>query len=360
MRFSYWNLYDDNSESINFNDIYYFMIKVALIGAGKMGISHLSILNAHPDVNVVGVCDTSKMVIDFLSKYGKLNCFTDYQKMVNEVKPDAVFVAVPTKLHYVVIKYLLEKNISVFAEKPFCLNLSQGQELVMLANKHKAVNQVGYHNKFIGTFQEVKKIIDSGALGKIYHFIGEAYGQVVIRPKQETWRSDPSEGGGCLLDYASHVIDLINGLLAPVSAVKGSMLKYIYSTNVEDAVYSLLELSNGITGVLSVNWSDETYRKMSTSVTIVGTKGKIISDASELKVFLNDSNTLNGYKKGWNVSYITDLAENVDFYLRGEEYSAQIDYFINAVSGKVPNSINTFQDALYTDNAIQLIKEGSN
>jgi len=247
------------------------MVKIALIGAGKMGISHLSILGAHPNVEVVGVCDTSKMVNDFLSKHGKFECFTDYQKMVEEVKPEAVVVAVPTKFHYSVIKYLLEKKISVFAEKPFCLNSAQGQELVDLANKQKVVNQVGYHNKFIGTFSEVKKIIKSGALGNIYHFVGEAYGPVVTKPKQDTWRSDPSEGGGCLLDYASHVIDLINDLLSPVNSVKGSLLKSIYSKNVEDAVYSLLELSNGVSGVLSVNWSDDTYRKMSTTVTIAGT-----------------------------------------------------------------------------------------
>lgn len=333
------------------------MVKVGLIGAGKMGISHLSILGAHPDVEVVGVCDTSKMVNDFLTKHAKFNCFTEYQKMVEETKPEAVIVAVPTKFHYPVIKYLLEKGISVFAEKPFCLSSIQGQELVTLAAEKKVVNQVGYHNKFIGTFGEVKKIIKSGALGEIYHFVGEAYGPVVIKPKQDTWRSDPSEGGGCLLDYASHVIDLLNDLLAPVKSVKGSLLKSIYSNNVEDAVYSLLELSNGVSGVLSVNWSDETYRKMSTTVTIAGTKGKIVSDANELKVFLKDGDSLKGYSKGWNVSYITDLTEEVDFYLRGEEYSAQMDYFIKAVAGKVPNSINTFQSAWYTDNAIELIKK---
>jgi predicted dehydrogenase len=335
------------------------MVKIGLIGAGKMGISHLSILGAHPDVEVVGVCDTSKMVNDFLSKYGKFNCFTDYNKMTDEVKPDAVVVAVPTKFHYPVIKSLLDKKISVFAEKPFCLNSVQGQELVTLAAKQKVVNQVGYHNKFIGTFSEVKKIINSGALGKIYHFVGEAYGPVVIKPQADTWRSEPSEGGGCLLDYASHVIDLINDLLAPVNGVKGSILQSIYSKNVEDSVYSLLELSNGVSGVLSVNWSDETYRKMSTTVTIAGTKGKIVSDANELKVFLKDGNSFKGYSKGWNVNYITDLTEPVEFYLRGEEYSAQMDYFIKAVAGKVPNSINTFQSAWYTDNAIELIKKNS-
>jgi predicted dehydrogenase len=335
------------------------MTKIALIGAGKMGISHLSILGAHPGVEMVGVCDTSKLLTDFLSKYGKFNCFTDYQKMVDEVKPDAVIVAVPTKFHYPVIKYLIGEKLSVFAEKPFCMNAEQGKELVTLAEKQQVINQVGYHNKFIGTFREVKKIVNSGALGKIYHFVGEAYGPVVIKPQADSWRSEPSEGGGCLLDYASHVIDLISDLIAPVTSVKDSLLKSIYSKNVEDAVYSFLELSNGVSGVLSVNWSDETYRKMSTTITIAGTKGKIVSDANELKVFLKDPNSFKGYSKGWNVKYVTELTDQVDFYLRGEEYSAQIDYFIRAVAGEVTNSINTFQSAWYTDNAIELIRKSS-
>lgn len=334
------------------------MLKVALIGAGKMGISHLSILGASSEAEIVGVCDTSKMVNDFLSKYGNFNCFTDYKKMIEQVKPDAVVVAVPTKFHYPVIKDLLEKDIHVFAEKPFCLKVEEGKELVEIAKRKNLVTQVGYHNKFIGTFREVKKIVDSGALGEIYHFIGESYGPVVVRKKQDTWRSDPSEGGGCLLDYASHVIDLINDILSPVKASKGTLLKSVYSNQVEDAVYSLLELSSGLTGVLSVNWSDDTYRKMSTSITIAGTKGKIISDANELKVHLKGE-SLNGYSKGWNVKYITELTDEVDFYLRGEEYSAQLDYFVKAALKKVPNSINTFESAYNTDNAIAIIKQSS-
>lgn len=336
------------------------MVKIALIGAGKMGISHLAILGGYATAEIVGVCDTSKMVTDFLTKQGKFNCFSDYQKMIAEVKPDAVVVAVPTKFHYTIIKDLLQKNIHVFAEKPFCLTYEQSEELVMLAEKSKLVNQVGYHNKFIGTFKEVKRIADSGALGDIYHFIGESYGPVVLKKKADTWRSDPAEGGGCLLDYASHVIDLINGILSPVKSAKGSLLKSIYSGKVEDAVYSLLELQSGQTGLLSVNWSDETYRKMSTSVTLVGTKGKLVSDANELKVYFKDDNLLAGYSKGWNVKYITDLEEGVDFYLRGEEYSAQLDYFIKAVSGEVPNTINNFSSAANTDKAISIIKKSSN
>ena len=335
------------------------MIKIALIGAGKMGISHLSILGGYANTNIVGVCDTSKMVTDFLTKHGHFTCFTDYKKMIAEVKPDAVIVAVPTKYHYDIIKDLLQNKIHVFAEKPFCLNYEQSEELVALAAKNNVFNQVGYHNKFIGTFQEVKKIVSSGALGNIYHFIGESYGPVVVKKKAETWRSDPAEGGGCLLDYASHVIDLINDILSPIESSKGTLLKSIYSGKVEDAVYSLLQLQSGQTGILSVNWSDDTYRKMSTSITLIGTMGKIVSDANELKVFFKEPNLYPGYSKGWNLKYITDLQQGVDFYLRGEEYSAQLDYFIGAIEGRYTNTINTFASAANTDKAISIIKKSA-
>lgn len=336
------------------------MVKVGLIGAGKMGVSHLGILGAHPDVEVVGVSDTSKMTLDVFKKYTSFPVFSDYEDMLKETAADAVFVAVPTKFHGKMVKKIMESGRHVFAEKPLCLTPEESKELVDLAGRKKLVNQVGYHNKFIGTFQEVKKLLDAHCIGDILHFTGESYGPVVIKSKQETWRSDPEEGGGCLMDYASHVIDLINYTISPIEKVRGTVLKSFYSKNVEDAVFSVLELSSKITGTLSVNWSDETYRKMSTSLTIMGTKGKIVCDANELRVYFKNETTPEGYTKGWNVKYITDLTAPVDFYLRGEEYSAQVDHFIKAVERKVPNEINTFQSAWQTDRVISLIKNNVN
>lgn len=333
--------------------------RVALIGAGKMGISHLSILGAHPDVQVVGVSDTSKMVIDVFKKYSAFPCFSEYKAMLDKENPDAVVVAVPTKFHSTIVKEVLERGMHVFSEKPLCLNADEGKDLVELAYRKGLVNQVGYHNKFISTFKEVKRLVDGGYLGDLFHFVGESYGPVVTRPVQNNWRSDPKEGGGCLMDYASHVIDLINFILGPISKVKESLLKSFYSTNVEDSVFSFLETDSKLSGVLSVNWSDETYRKMSTSITIIGSKGKIICDANELKVHFRTNNFPEGYSKGWNVKHITDFVESVNFYLRGEEYSSQIDYFIKAVQGRVPNNINTFQTAWHTDKVISLIRNSA-
>lgn len=336
------------------------MVKVALIGAGKMGLSHLAILGAHPDVEIAGVCDTARLVTDVLTRYSGYECFSDYREMIQTVKPDAVFVAVPTRIHAEVIRTLAEAGIHIFSEKPFCLSPEEGAPLVELVKQRKLINQVGYHNKFIGTFREVKRLIEGNVIGDIYHFQAEAYGPVVIKKKQDTWRSNPAEGGGCLMDYASHVIDLLNYLISPVQEVYSSVVRPVFSNSVDDAVYAQLKLKNNVSGILSVNWSDETYRKMSTSVTAIGTKGKIVSDASELKVFLKSrTGHPQGYSGGWNVKYITELTEPVDFYLRGEEYSAQVDHFVQAVLGKAENKINTFESAMLTDKAISMIRQKS-
>jgi predicted dehydrogenase len=331
------------------------MIKGAVIGLGKMGISHAAILGAHPDVELVAICDTSSLVLDAFKKFTGVRVYSDYQKMIEEVPIDFVFVATPTKYHYDMVKFALNKGLHVFCEKPFCINYDQGKELTDLAGSKMLVNQVGYHNHFIGTFRELKHLIDINAIGDLVHFSGEAYGPVVTKEKGTTWRSDPGEGGGCLNDYASHVINLIQDIIGRPGRIHGAFLKKVYSRSVEDAVYSLMELESGLTGTLLVNWSDETYRKMSTSLTLLGKKGKIICDATEIKIYLKEPVPSEKLEKGWTIKYITDLAIPVNFYLRGEEYSAQIDYFVDCIISKKQALYNSFDKALYTDMVIEMI-----
>ncbi len=331
----------------------------AIIGLGKMGLSHTSIIGAHPKVNLLAVCDSSSLVLDAFKKFTRVKTYSDYKKMIDNEALDFVFVATPTKYHYPMVKYALEKGISVFCEKPFTLYSWQGKELVEMATSKNLVNQVGFHNQFIGTFRELKRLLQQNTIGELVHFSGEAYGPVVTKEKGSTWRSNPEEGGGCLYDYASHVINLIQEVIGQPEQILGTLLKSIYSKGVEDAVYSLMKLKSGVTGTLLVNWSDETYRKMATSLTVQGKKGKIICDATEIKIFLKEPLVSENLDKGWTIKYITDFAIPVDFYLRGEEYSAQIDYFIDCVENKKQGQYNTFGQALLTDLTIEMIIENS-
>lgn len=331
------------------------MLKGGVVGLGKMGLSHAAIVGAHPDVDLRAVCDTSELVLNAMKKYSAVACYTDFGAMLERESLDFVVIATPTKFHYQMVKQALQKGVHVFCEKPFSLHPREGEELSRLAREKKLVNQVGYHNHFIGTFVELKRLLSLNVLGEIYHFRGEAYGPVVVREKGGTWRSKPQEGGGCLYDYASHVLNLIQEIIGSPAKASGSVLKSIYSKGVEDAVYSTLTLKNGVSGILSVNWSDETYRKMSTSITVEGKNGKIICDATEIKIYLKNPVERESLDSGWTIKYITDFAIPVNYYLRGEEYSAQLDYFIANVKQNRLGQTNTFEKAWLTDTTIDMI-----
>lgn len=336
------------------------MTRVGLIGAGKMGISHLSILGAHPGAEVTAICDPTTYVTSGLRKHTGIATFKDHRKMFDEARLDAVFVATPSSSHFEVAREALMRGLHVFVEKPLCLDPGQSKELADLARSRARANQVGYHNRFIGTFQETRRLVKAGAIGDVYHIGGSAFGQVVIRAKTGmTWRSKKSEGGGCLHDYASHVVDLMTFVMGPAERVLSARMQRVFSQDVEDAVYAMLRYPGGATGGLETNWSDDTYRKMSTTLVVHGTKGKIVADRQECRVYLRPGAEFETYPSGWTIRYITDLQAPVSFYLRGEEYSAQIDAFLDAAASGTADHENSFASAYETDRQIDLIAKAA-
>lgn len=334
------------------------MINVGLVGLGKMGLSHLSMIRAHPDVNVVGVADSAGYVLDVLGRYTGLKTFPTMDAMIAGADIDAIIIATPTRLHADMVRTAIVAGLHVFCEKPLTLTSAESTELATSAAEQGLITQVGYHNRFVGAFQEVKRLLDSGAIGRVTHVLAEAYGPVVLKPKGSTWRSKRAEGGGCLYDYAAHPLNLVNWYLGQPTGVGGSALGSIFSAETEDEVFSTLFFPTGATGQLSVNWSDDSYRKMTTKISLWGTSGKIYADRQECQVYLRESDeTPDGYRTGWNVRYTTDLTEPVWFYLRGEEYSAQLDHFVRRVLNKELSGINDFNSASITDCALEMISQ---
>lgn len=332
------------------------MIRVGVVGLGKMGLSHAAIIRPHPDVDLVGVCDSTGYVLDVLSKYTGLKTYTDYDTLLAEARPDAVIIATPSHLHATMVRKALDRDVHVFCEKPLFLDPEDGVALSGLAADRGLVTQVGYHNKFVGAFAEVKRLLDLGAIGSLTTVLAEAYGPVVLRPSGRTWRSSKAAGGGCLYDYAAHPLDLLTWYLGLPDAVGGSRLTTIFSNEIDDAVTSTLFYPNGLTAQLVANWSDESQRKMTTRISLWGTGGRIYADRQEVQVYLRESATApEGYSGGWTVRYTTDLTENPWFYLRGEEYSAQLDTFVQRVIHREVTGLNTFESASGTDRVISLI-----
>ncbi|MBO6028576.1 MAG: Gfo/Idh/MocA family oxidoreductase [Bacteroidales bacterium] len=329
------------------------MIKAAVIGLGKMGISHAAILGGLPDVELAAVCDTDGLIQSGFGKLTRIPFFTDYRKMIDTVQPDCVYVITPTRMHYEMVKYALQRGCHVFCEKPFALTVDQGEQMVALARERGVVNQVGYHNRYIGTFNEMKRLLAEGVIGHPFHFLGEAYGPVVLKKQGSTWRSDKKSGGGCIEDYAAHVLNLIDYVTgSPLVGCAGVQMPSIFSKEVDDATYGSLVLENGLRGQISVNWSDDTVRKMTTSVKIQGDGGKLEADATTLKVYVKEDHPAFGLEKGWNFRYITDVTDPVAFNLRGEEYTAETEDFIDAIRSGRTQGRNSFESALNTDRII--------
>lgn len=333
------------------------MIDVAVVGLGKMGLSHLSMINAHPDVRVVGICDATGYVLDILTKYTGLSTFKDLTRMLDETKPDALIIATPTHLHSGMVRESLRRNIHVFCEKPFMIDPAESVELSELARRSGLVTQVGYHNRFVGTFAEVHRLLELGTLGTVTTALAEAYGPVVLKEAGTTWRSRRATGGGCLYDYAAHPLDLLTWYLGAPEGVSGSSLTSIFSTSIDDAVATTLHYP-GATAQLIANWSDESQRKMTTQITLWGTHGRIHADRQEIQVYLRDTAPIpEGYLQGWNVKYTTELTEAPWFYLRGEEYSSQLDAFVRRVESSESDGQNDFASAAVTDECIAMIIE---
>jgi len=330
---------------------------VGVVGVGKMGLSHLAIVRALQDVELVGVVDATDYLLDILNKYTGASTFSTLEKMLDEAQPDAILIATPTGSHASLVREALEHGVHVFCEKPLTLSAAESAELTALAAERGLVAQVGYHNRFIATFQEVKRLLDADAIGRVTHVLAEAYGPVVLKPKGSTWRSRRNSGGGCLYDYAAHPLDLVHWYLGAPQNVRGSVLNSIFSADTDDEVYSTLDYADGVSVQLSVNWSDESYRKMSTSITVSGSQGRIVADRQEIRVYLREGADIpDGYRAGWNIKYTTDLTAPVSFYLRGEEYSAQLESFVGAVlAGEKEARQNSFASAAQTDRVIEWI-----
>jgi scyllo-inositol 2-dehydrogenase (NADP+) len=332
------------------------MIRAAIVGLGKMGLSHLAILRAHPEIQLVAACDGLGYLTSALERYSGIKCYTDFDEMLRNERLEALLIATPSKSHAALVKKALDKQIHVFCEKPFVLEHSDGLQLVEQADKAQLVTQVGYHYRFVATFGEAARIVRSGVLGRVHHVRAEAHGPVVLRPKGSTWRSNRQDGGGVVYDYACHAIDLVHFVVGDITSVSGVVRSSVFSRDVDDEVYCSFQVGDSVSGQLSVNWSDESCRKMTTRVSVWGENGLLKVDRQECQIYLREP--VPGFprlKKGWTTLNITELLPPEWFYLRGEEYSRQIDQFARRINAMEVRGENDFRSALATDRVVAMI-----
>lgn len=310
-------------------------IRIGIVGAGRMGITHQCIINTHPEVKVVAVADPSALITKMLSKYTGVATYKDYRSMLAKEQLDAVLLCTPPAINHDVLADVHAKKLHAFVEKPFTLSSARGAELAALFDGAGLVNQVGYVNRFNDVFGRARTLAQSGLLGTLLRFRSEMYSKTIVGEQGEDgWRATHASGGGAMYEMASHAIDLINFLFGKPDAVAGTSLTKVWSKQVEDIVAGTYLYKSGLTGSIYVNWSDESYRKPTNKIELFGTGGKLLADQHGMKVYLNAPAPEHGFEAGWNQIYITDVFTNVPFYLRGIEFTAQLYHFVDCIRGR--------------------------
>jgi predicted dehydrogenase len=336
-------------------------IKIGIIGMGRMGITHYSIINSHPDVEVTAVADTSSFVLTMIKKYLKAEIYRDYNELFSNADLDAVLVCTPPNLHYEIVKQAGERSIHAFVEKPFTTRFRDAKELGDWYTGKGLVNQVGYVNRFNDVFIKTKQLVEEGLIGKPIRFKTEMLSASIARKNKESgWRAARETGGGAVFEMASHAVDLINYITGKPDKICGSVLNYIYSEHVEDAAFSTFLYKGGMSGTLNINWSDTSYRKPTNKIELFGGGGRILADQHSLKIFLNKEDEKNNLRRGWNTFYITDIFRPVPFYVRGNEFTRQLYHFIDCIrDNKIKNQCS-FVDGANTMEVIEKIYDDYN
>jgi predicted dehydrogenase len=262
------------------------MIRVGVIGLGRMGMLHLMSCLKIDGVQVVGVADASKKGRAKAKALGIDRTYEDYHDLLNHPSEmDAVILSLPNFMHFESVKLALEGGLNVFAEKPLAPTVAECSEIVRLAGKSGRKVMVGHVMRFEKAMEIMKKKLEEGYVGDlevatIEEIINGPFAHPKVPAPVSDWWFDPKKsGGGALLDVGYHMLDLYR-FFAGDSEVTYSYLNYRLNLPVEDGAIILLQSNGSCTkGIVNVGWYQQTvFPKYNFRTLLHGTAGYLSSD----------------------------------------------------------------------------------
>jgi|WetSurMetagenome_2_1015567.scaffolds.fasta_scaffold10637_5 predicted dehydrogenase len=318
-------------------------MKAVIVGAGKMGLVHASILNTFPNVQLVGIYDKSRLIRKFMANaLGKKKIFNSLESMLNS-DFDTVYITTPIPSHYSIIKeiYNCKENVNVFAEKTLAHDYNDSVKLCELAQNSKGKNMVGYMKKFSVTFGKANELIKQEAIGSILSFEAHAYSSDFFGVNTANKRLNR---GGVLCDLGSHVIDLSLWLLGAFEVNKNERE---FTLGLNDIVSFKVSGNDHLEGVFNISWSKEGYHVPEFGLSLIGSKGRITVDDDAVLL-----ETAHDHKR-W---YRHDLNDNIGFLLGAPEYYREDSFFVEHSTQSLASV--DFLSAAKTDYIINRATEG--
>ena len=321
-------------------------LRVAVVGVGKMGLLHASILNILPNVELVTLCDKSTFIRKFSAKlFGKITVVDDIAKL-SDFDVDTVYITTPIPSHYFIAKEICstEKPVNLFVEKTLASNYKAAMELCSLVQNSKSSNMVGYMKRFAVTFQKAKKLLSQGAIGSINSFEAHAYSSDFFGINNPSQIS--SSRGGVLSDLGSHVIDLGLWLFGEFQVQP----EQTSTSDIQNALQFSVKSGDLFEGTFDVSWCKEGYHVPDFGLLIKGSKGKIVVDDDIVRLEPASGQSIQWYRHVLN--------DNVGFLLGAPEYFREDEYFVKSILNGV-NAEPSFVTASKVDYVIGKVLEGA-
>jgi predicted dehydrogenase len=142
------------------------MLKIAIIGCGKIADQHVLAMRRIPGCDLVAVCDRELLMARQLGeRFGVSRIFSDTQEMLGAVSPDVVHITTPPQGHFPLAKQCLEAGSHVYLEKPFTITAPEAESLIRLAGKCGLKLTAGHNLQFTLEMLEMRRLVDQGFLG---------------------------------------------------------------------------------------------------------------------------------------------------------------------------------------------------
>lgn len=142
------------------------MLKVAIVGCGKIADSHASQIQRINNCRIVGVCDSEKLMAQQLFDRFPIDAYyDDINELIAKARPDVVHITTPPQSHYSLAKLCLEHNCHVYVEKPFTVFASETEELIDLADARNLKITAGHDDQFSHSARKLRALIKDGYLG---------------------------------------------------------------------------------------------------------------------------------------------------------------------------------------------------
>lgn len=190
-------------------------MRVGIIGTGWIAEAHLESYRNQPDVEIVAGADLVEGKAEaFFEKFGmkEVKCYRSHAEMLDDesLHLDAVSICTYNRTHAECAIYALKKGVNVLLEKPMCVTLEEAVEIRRAEKESGKVLSIGFQPRLDENMKMIKKIVESGKLGRVYYIqTGGGRRRGIPTPYGTSFIEDKTAGIGALGDIGCYSLDMV-------------------------------------------------------------------------------------------------------------------------------------------------------